>query len=141
MAERISALEAKILEALIKFRQLTAGIYQAVRATGPRWVAVGINIQFHGVPGTTPRGARGEAASIRHLDGDFMIFRVNVFFHRFAPIKRAIYLGDGAAWVKARLRFSRPVALCREVPFCGAKPRPLPSPCWRHPRNRASPCP
>ena len=51
----VSTLEAETLEALIELRQLTAGIHQAVCTAGPRWMAVGIHIQFYGVTGTAPR--------------------------------------------------------------------------------------
>ena len=87
----VSALEAKILEPLVEPCQLTASVYQTVCTTCPRWVAVWIYIEFNGVPGTAPRRSCGKGASISHFDSDFMVFRVNLFFHFIAPNKSRLF--------------------------------------------------
>tara|TARA_A100001388_G_scaffold43288_1_gene27995 strand:+ start:362 stop:646 length:285 start_codon:yes stop_codon:yes gene_type:complete len=89
----VSALEAKILEPLVEPCQLTASVYQTVCTTCPRWVAVWIDIEFNGVPGTAPSRSGGKGTPISHFDSDFMVFRVYLFLHFIAPNKSRLFYG------------------------------------------------
>ena len=89
----VSTLEAKIFEPLVEPCQLTTSVHQTVCATGPRWVTVWIDIEFNSIPGTAPRRSCSKGASISHFDRDFMVFRVNLFFHLFAPNRSEPFYG------------------------------------------------
>ncbi len=74
------AFEAKILEPFVEFGELAATVVKPVDAR-PGRVSLGVDIQFHGVARLAPGGSGSEGRAVGHLDGDFVVIGVYIFFH------------------------------------------------------------
>ena len=94
--------EAQVLEPFSELGQLAATINQAVDA-GPGGMGLGIDIQFQDVAGRPPGGPGRIGATIGHLDGDFVIIGMYVFFHSSASSLKALYIGEGGLGYKGGL--------------------------------------
>ncbi len=76
------------------------------RPTRPGPVGLGVDVQAHGVAGSSIGGARGELGAVGQDHGDLVVVRMQVFFHRFDPRKGAgLYTRDSAE-AQARWRLS-----------------------------------
>ena len=78
--------EVELFVASIKFAQLAAAIGEMLAAFGPSGVDSGVNIEGELVAGFAVGGSCREAAFISQHDGDFVVIRMDVFFHIFAYI-------------------------------------------------------
>ncbi len=67
----------------VEFTELSAAIDEMLAAFGPSGVDFGVNIEDELVAGFAIGGSRREAAFIGQHDRDFMVVRMEVFFHRF----------------------------------------------------------
>ncbi len=77
---KLSTLEAEILESFVEFGEPAAAVVQPVDAC-PGRMGLGVDVQFHGVARLTPGGPGGEGRAVGHLDGDFVVVGMDVFFH------------------------------------------------------------
>ena len=77
-------LEAEILKTLVELGQLAATVDEAMNA-GPGGMRLGVDVELHGVARIAPGRARGERGPVRHLDGNLVVIRVDVFSHRGNP--------------------------------------------------------
>src|SRR6476660_9281500 len=85
---RPSVLDAKALEALVETGELAAAIEQTMLPAGPRRMRFRIYIQAQRVARLAVGRTGLVGAPVGHYDRDFVIIRVNAFFHRGGPLKR-----------------------------------------------------
>jgi hypothetical protein len=78
-------------EAFFELRELTAAVEQTMN-TSPSRMAFRIDVKLQNVARIAPGRFGGEAAAVRHLNGDFMVIGMDVFFHRLSlrNLKRGV---------------------------------------------------
>src|SRR5438105_14740637 len=84
----LSGLDAKALEALVETGELAAAVEQAVLPAGPRGMRFRVDVEAQRVARLAVGRTGLVGAPVGHHDRDFVIIRVNAFFHRGGPMKR-----------------------------------------------------
>lgn len=80
--------EVHVAETGVKPRKSTAAVEQLSRATRPRRMGLGVNVEVHCVTLLAPGRAGEILGAVRHHDLDRVIIGVNVLFHDREPFWR-----------------------------------------------------
>jgi len=82
--------DPEILEPTVEPRDLTAGVENAMRTTGPNRVRQRVDIKRHCIALFAPCGTRLVRGSIGADDIDFVVIGMNIFFHPTSPSGRRV---------------------------------------------------
>jgi len=75
------SVQTEAAEAFLELRHLAAAVYQAMLA-GPGRVGFGVDLEAQYIAFGAVGRAGLELAAVGHYDGDRVVFRMDIFFHR-----------------------------------------------------------